>query len=136
VVTSTLVFDGSGRIEEFVGGYRDWLRQRAPDEALSPAVVPGRGRASEAAASSPSPAPGRLTYKEQRELEALPARIEALESERDSLERLASAADFYKEPRDRIEETLARLGSVGTEIEAAYQRWTELESRTSQAPQR
>src|SRR5439155_17470148 len=29
VVTSTLVFEGGGRVQEYVGGYEDWLRQRA-----------------------------------------------------------------------------------------------------------
>ncbi len=30
IVTSTIVFEGEGRIEEYVGGYDDWLRQRRP----------------------------------------------------------------------------------------------------------
>ena len=36
VVTSTLVFEGDGRVQEYVGGYEDWLRQRA---AAAPAVA-------------------------------------------------------------------------------------------------
>ena len=28
VVTSTLVFEGDGKVQEYVGGYEDWLRQR------------------------------------------------------------------------------------------------------------
>ena len=28
VVTSTIVFEGEGRVQEYVGGYEDWLRQR------------------------------------------------------------------------------------------------------------
>ena len=28
VVTSTIVFEGDGRVQEYVGGYEDWLRQR------------------------------------------------------------------------------------------------------------
>src|SRR4029077_14475627 len=30
VVTSTLVFEGAGRVQEYVGGYEDWLRKREP----------------------------------------------------------------------------------------------------------
>lgn len=32
VVTSTLVFEGDGRWQDYVGGYQDWLRQRKPEE--------------------------------------------------------------------------------------------------------
>ena len=31
VVTSTIVFEGDGRLEEYVGGYDDWLRQKKAD---------------------------------------------------------------------------------------------------------
>ena len=39
VVTSTFVFEGGGRVEEYLGGYADWLRQRAP-LAAAPDVSP------------------------------------------------------------------------------------------------
>src|SRR5215475_3051896 len=40
VVTSTLAFEGGGRVAEYVGGYEDWLRQRpAPAAAAVPAIV-------------------------------------------------------------------------------------------------
>jgi len=38
VVTSTFVFEGAGRIGDYVGGYADWLRQRAT--ARQPVPVP------------------------------------------------------------------------------------------------
>jgi len=39
VVTSTLVFEGGGVVQEYVGGYEDWLRQRRqPLEVPRPAV--------------------------------------------------------------------------------------------------
>jgi len=38
VVTSTIVFEGRGRLQEYVGGYDDWLQQRAAqDEPLKTA---------------------------------------------------------------------------------------------------
>ena len=71
VVTSTLVFEGDGRVGEYVGGYTDWLRQRQA------AARPDR-RAPSRQHPRPPPKPQReipkLSYKEQRELEALPAR--------------------------------------------------------------
>jgi ATP-binding cassette subfamily F protein uup len=50
LVTSTLVFEGDGRVQEYVGGYEDWLRQRsipsaeAGDSRARAAATPGEGR--------------------------------------------------------------------------------------------
>ena len=38
VATSTLVFEGEGRFKEYVGGYDDWVRQRASKSASVPEV--------------------------------------------------------------------------------------------------
>jgi hypothetical protein len=92
VVTSTIVMpdgggSGDGRIEEYVGGYSDWLRQRPrPGESARAATPP---KADPATTSAPAPAPAataatpkrKLSYKDQRELEALPQKIEDLETQ-------------------------------------------------------
>ena len=83
VVTSTLVFEGQGRIREYVGGYEDWLRQRATRRRGGPSGPPGRGagdRRTRQRASRTS-GPRKASYKEQQELLALPGRIERLEAE-------------------------------------------------------
>ena len=85
VVTSTLVFEGDGRVSEYVGGYSDWLRQRpaAPVEAVEDGVRPprdARGAPKRATAGGSPPVTQRLAYHEQRELVALPQQIEALET--------------------------------------------------------
>ncbi len=130
VVTSTLVLEGEGQVGEYVGGYADWLRQRA----ASPRVQRGREdvgdrapppRAEKRSAGSP----GKLSYKEQQELKALPGKIEGLEAEQSHLHQMVGAAQFYQQPGEQIAATLTRLESLGREIESAYQRWQELESR-------
>ena len=94
VVTSTLVFEGDGRVQEYVGGYEDWVRQKAAREALAAAAAPRRRR-------FPLPPPvaaartAKLTYKERQELEALPTRIAALETRKQELESAINAADFH-----------------------------------------
>jgi ATP-binding cassette subfamily F protein uup len=133
IVTSTIGFEGNGRVDEYVGGYTDWLRQR-PTPLATP--VPTATAASRVAAATPSAAPPeraekkRLSYNEQRELERLPAKIEALETEQQSLETRIASADFYKEPAREIEQTLARLEAVRGELTAIYTRWDELDSRS------
>ncbi len=129
LVTSTLVFEGDGRIGEYVGGYEDWLRQRA----VPPAAPAAAGPVS-AAGTKPSPAPrpaaaGKLSYKDQRELEQLPARIEALEQSVQTLQAEMSDPAFYRRDGDAITAAQARLADVEAELQAAYARWEALEAR-------
>jgi ABC transport system ATP-binding/permease protein len=127
VVTSTLVLEGDGDIDECVGGYEDWLRQRR--ERPVPVKAP---RIAEAAVKQARPATDnsaqkkKLSYKEQRELETLPDRIEALEKEQQWLETQASQSEFYQQDKAKIAETLARLHQLRVDLEQAYARWSEL----------
>jgi ATP-binding cassette subfamily F protein uup len=134
VVTSTLAFEGRGRVQEYVGGYDDWLRQRpaathvpepARPEPGAIAMPASRGSVAPAAAA---PGPRKATNKERMEREALPGRIEALEAELQRLETEVAAADFYKKPAGEIATTMARLAAVPDELLAAYARWDELET--------
>ncbi|HEY3380679.1 MAG TPA: ATP-binding cassette domain-containing protein [Vicinamibacterales bacterium] len=137
VVTSTLVFEGAGRIQEFVGGYADWQATRARIDAA--AALAARTAASRAPASAVvtaptagdgiTPARRRLSYNEQRELEQLPAQIETLEAEQLQLSDVVAGPEFYKEPADDIRNTLARLEALHHELHTAYARWDELDSR-------
>jgi ATP-binding cassette subfamily F protein uup len=139
VVTSTLAFEGGGRVSEYVGGYEDYVRQSRTARAeaggdASPAA-PGSRRARaprpDAAQAAPAAAAAvrkKLSYKDQRELDALPARIEALEEERRLLDARIAAPDFYKESRTAIEAALARQEALQTEIADAYERWERLEN--------
>jgi ATP-binding cassette subfamily F protein uup len=125
-VTSTLVFEGGGRIGEYVGGYTDWLRQKKP--AAKPASSAKTARPA-VAAETPRAKSRKLSYKDQRELEALPGKIEALESEQSRLQTSVSHAGFYQQPGEVIAATLARLQTVTTELEGCYARWEILEAQ-------
>ena len=93
VVTSTLVFEGSGRVQEYVGGYSDWLRQRQASAAAQQREESAR-KAPRAAAR---PRPAKLGYKEARELEESPARIESLETGAGGARRAREPARFLQE---------------------------------------
>jgi ATP-binding cassette subfamily F protein uup len=130
VVTSTLVFEGQGKVLEFVGGYQDWLRQ---SEAATP--QPGGAKQSSGTTRQPSGATkdssGRKTkrsFKEEREYGELPARIAALEDEQQKLHAAVGRADFYKETADTIRATLARIETIERELIEAYARWEMLDS--------
>ena len=128
IVTSTFVFEGQGRIGEYVGGYEDWqhyqhkLKKVASPSELKPASV----KAPKAPAKTES-LKRKLSYKDQRELEELPGNIERLESEQQQLQQQVSDSEFYKQDSEYIAATLARLDTVSSELEQAYLRWEELE---------
>jgi len=128
VVTRSLVFEGEGRIGEYVGGYSDWLRQKKAEEKTArQGAVPGSASAEKEKAQKP----GKLSYKDQRELDALPAIIEGLEDEQSRLQEAVSDAAFYQQPADEISTTLARLESIASELVAGYARWEELEAQSN-----
>ncbi len=123
VVTATLVFEGDGKISEYVGGYEDWLRQRPP-----PVNAPAPKTVKPPAKSRPKRAKTKLSYKEQRELESLPAEIEQLEARQAELNDLINHPDFYRRERAEVDKTLAELQAVEQILNEKYARWDELES--------
>ena len=125
VITSTLVFEGDGRIAEFVGGYDDWVRQREIDPFAGP---PARAETAKKTAAPGRKKPTKLGYKDKRELESLPERIEALENRVQQLTEEMSDAGFFRQDRRVIAATQQALETAGAELEACYQRWEELES--------
>jgi ATP-binding cassette subfamily F protein uup len=131
-VTSTLVFEGDGRVQEYAGGYEDWLRQRP---AAVPAALP-RSRSPEIGTGGGAPVPLRsglkkkLSFKEQREFEQLPARIAELEAEQENLSQSVAHPEFYKEQAQEIRRILARLDQVHDELLKLYKAWDDLDSRS------
>jgi len=127
VVTSSLVFEGGGRISEYVGGYSDWLLQRS--QAKAPEAKPA-ARKSEAAAKPDHAAkrPAKLSYKDQRELDMLPSRIEALEAELEQIDARLADPEFYRQAGEEIAVATARREEVSAELSHAYARWESLEA--------
>jgi ATP-binding cassette subfamily F protein uup len=128
VVTSTLVFEGEGRIGEYVGGYSDAVRQRQERvQAAAPARTPPTKTARPLDAAGASKPP-KLSYKDQRELDALPAVIERLEAEQAALQAAMSDPAFFQKSPDAARDTTERWRRNAGQLEAAYARWALLES--------
>jgi ATP-binding cassette subfamily F protein uup len=126
VVTSTLVFEGRGQINEYVGGYSDWLRQRKnpvdATTAAAPKIAP--------VASKVQPKPRRLSYNEQRELAHLPGKIQHLEAEQAQLNALISDPKVFQRGSEGSE-ALQRLQVLAEELEHAYARWDVLDKASN-----
>ena len=138
VVTSTLVFEGDGKLGDYAGGYTDWVETKTKDAAraalLASRAVAGGGDAGSAKSKAPgSPPPAtakpakKLSGKEQKELETLPAKIEALEKEQAELTAKLSDPSFYKTQAAKFAEVKARLEVVEREHATTFARWEELE---------
>ena len=124
VVTSTLVFE-NGTVNQYVGGYDDWLRQRPSERKSEPPVAgkPPQSRPEKVQKTK------KLSYKDQRELDQLPARIDALEETIAALGERVSAPDFYKQSREDIAVVEQQLADAQSALEDAFLRWEELESQ-------
>ena len=131
VVTSLLVLEGAGRVQDFVGGYSDWAawrRTRPAATTAKPATESAPApRANSLARDTPAPARQRRSYKEQRELDSLPGEIELLERDKAALEAAVGEANFYSLPREEIARELARLAELEQRIEQRMARWLELD---------
>jgi ABC transport system ATP-binding/permease protein len=132
VVTSTFVFEADGHVQEYIGGYDDWLHQKTVPKLKESVPQTRRKRTAvdDAPAKDRAPVRKKLSYTEQREFDRLPERIEALESEQRRLNAAMEHPDFYKEPPENIKELLARLEGLHQELLDAYALWDELDSRT------
>jgi len=121
VVTSTIVFEGSFGINEYIGGYDDWLRQRpkpAVDQENKKVLVQKKEKTV-----------NKLTNKEDRLLTSLPDCIEKMEMEKTAIIDLMSQADFYRKSSDEIQAANNRVTLLSEEIAKAYGQWQELEDK-------
>ncbi|MDP3293916.1 MAG: ATP-binding cassette domain-containing protein, partial [Nevskia sp.] len=130
VVTRTFVYEGGGRIGEYVGGYEDWLRQRK--EVSFTAVRPEPKKVEAVKLEAPKPvaaAPvATLNSKEKRELDQLPKQIEKLEIEQRELGLKLSDPKYFQTQREQALATQARLAIIDQELVKAYARWEQLEA--------
>ena len=126
VVTSTIVFEGEGDLQEYVGGYDDWLRQRK--EPATPPKSTTRGEQGQKKVRPPREKQ-KLSFKETKELDALPQTIEALEEEKEYLLATLNSPDFYTgHDLTKINGANDRLKALEKELDEAYHRWDELET--------
>lgn len=129
VVTSTLVFEGEGKVVEYAGGYSDWaargkklkiadtpesLKQKTQDQPVSSSGTSNRKTV-------------KLGYKFQRELDLLPEKIGALEAQINELQKVISDPAFYEQPFEKTQPILDKLRQLQSQLDETTERWLELE---------
>ncbi|MFO7592769.1 MAG: ATP-binding cassette domain-containing protein [Pseudomonadota bacterium] len=132
VVTSTIAFEGQGRLNEYVGGYDDWLRQRKTVQVDSTTELKSSKSAQAVKEEKKEPKrQAKLSYKDQRELDALPKRIEELETEVETLHGEMAVPGFYQQDGAVIAEAKEKLERLEQALAVAFERWEELEAMRS-----
>ncbi|MEY3760031.1 MAG: hypothetical protein RIR39_1522 [Pseudomonadota bacterium] len=134
VVTSVYVLNGSGDVDEFVGGYTDWMSYVDQEKQNKPAIVVKK---TEVVSKQEKPVviakKKKLSFKEQQELDKLPQLIDELEAKQVALTEQISSPSFYKKDPLVVAKTLDELKSIEVKLEQVFARWNELEALTEES---
>ena len=128
VVTSTIVFEEDGKLQEYIGGYSDWAR-RGHRLAVTDDPFQKEERKRKTVERRANRKPNKLSYMDQRELDALPGEIERLEAEISDLQEKIAAPDFYTQDAGLVQRKLGELSEAERTLEQRVERWGELETR-------
>jgi ATP-binding cassette subfamily F protein uup len=128
VCTSLLVFEGDGKVTDYIGGYDDWQKETARKVAAALAAEESAKRAAKSASGAAAPVVKgpKLSNKERMELEALPKLIEKLEAEQTTLTGKLADPLFFRKPPAEVTQATARLHEIEAELAKGYKRWEEL----------
>lgn len=127
VVTSTWVFDGKGHIDEYVGGYQDYLEQR-PDQTVVDQKSAVKKAIAKAEAANNNSKKVKLSYKDQRALEQLPLEIEALEHEQAQINAQLADGSLFVSDADQALKLSQRLTEIDDLLLEKLERWESLDS--------
>jgi ATP-binding cassette subfamily F protein uup len=130
IVTSTLVFEDDGEVRRHAGGYSDWLERH---RALAVVDTPADASSKDSRDTRSRPPARKLSYKLQRELDALPDLISRLERKVAELRGVVNEPAFFRRPQSEVQESLDALRDAEREVEAAIDRWAELEEQAASA---
>ncbi len=118
IVTSTLVFEAPGQVNEYVGGYQDWLRQR-------PAQKQQIGTRSSASSKNISKPHG--GNREKNELNELPDKIAEIEAKIADLQLNLVDPEFYQQAPNDIGKARNQLENYEQALQKLFDRWQQLE---------
>jgi ABC transport system ATP-binding/permease protein len=126
-VTQVIAFEGNAVLDEFGGGYDDWLRfsqQRATEQTRN---KPLQQKTESKKTQKTTPAPQKLSANEKKELENLPQQIEMLEKEQAEINLQFSNPDIFKEQPELVKTLQNKLSKIDDEIETKMERWEQLD---------
>ena len=130
-VTQVIAFEGAGVLDEFGGGYDDWVRyhlQKLEDTKNGMPLEAASNKAIQLVTEKKS-IPKKLSFSEQKALEAMPDVIAALETEQAEIIAQLADGEIYRTNPEHAKVLQVRLNEIETEIEQALEKWNDLENR-------
>jgi len=119
IVSSTIVMEGNAVIEQYSGGYDDYIFQK--NDRLNDKVL----KQSDTKPKSKKPSQ-KLSYNDQQLLKSLPEKIEDLENEISMAQKMLSDPDFYQNPD--AQNLTIKLSTMEKELGQLYDQWSELDN--------
>ncbi len=124
LVTSTIVFEGPGRIAEYAGGYSDYLQQRPAAVEAEPQKA---GGASKTAKPRLDKDRSRQARQQQRTLARAIKDMEDLQAKKAVLEAGLADADLYARDPAAFQAKTDQLTALQARLDEAEDRWLALE---------
>ena len=128
LVTSIIAVEGNGDIQEYVGGYYDYIRQKKTLDKIAKNNAMGAKTKNNNANTAVSTANNKkLTYKDQRDLDMIPDRIISLTKELTDLHQEIDNPELFIKNPDKFNIITNRLTNVEKQLSDLEERWLELE---------
>ncbi len=125
LATSIVAVEGDGVVEEYPGGYSDYLDQRKVAERHAVEVKP---KATPKPVATTSTAE-RWSSKDQRALDQVADRMTTLEAEIKTIETALADPNLYARDPGKFEKASVLLAGKKADLETAELKWLELEDR-------
>jgi ABC transport system ATP-binding/permease protein len=127
VATTTIAFEGEGRVTAYAGGWSDYQAQKG--EAATAAVPKPGPKPAAAHEAKPKRAAAGLSFTERHRLDALPGIIEKLEAEIGRLSDFLSDPDLFQTSPDKFRRASEGLAERQAVLAAAEEEWLALEEK-------
>jgi ATP-binding cassette subfamily F protein uup len=131
VVTQVIAFEGDGKLQEYVGGYEDWVRVQKfqAAQAANKPITSTPPKVTVAVAEKPKS--NKLSFKENREMEALPKQIEVLEQEQIEIATHLADGTIFRTDVKRAQQLQARSEVIDGLVQDLMSRWEALDKKSS-----
>lgn len=119
VVGSTIVMDGDGVINQYAGGYDDYLIQKQDK------LDKQKDKPKVKITKKPTANTKKLSYKQQQTLKDLPKKIEKIEKKIGQIQLQLSDPEFFQQ--EKSQDALITLARLESDLERYYEKWEVLE---------
>jgi len=126
-VTQVIAFEGNGILDEFGGGYDDWLRFSEQKKLAKIGDKKATEKKPISKQAEPKSTVRKLKSNEKKELETLPQALEILEAEQTDINTQFSNPDIFRDEPEPVKALQAKLAEIEASIETKLARWEHLD---------